>query len=60
MVKKRGRNMQCDEAEQQEADGFVHHQELPGEWSILSDQGRQLAEKEQVHSIAAGVGLQKP
>jgi hypothetical protein len=60
MVEKGGRNMQCAEAEQQESDGLVHRQELPGERTILSDQGRQLAEEEQVHSIAAGVGLQKP
>ena len=46
MVEKGGRKMQRDETEQLEADGLVHHQELPSERTILTDQGRQLAEEE--------------
>ena len=40
MVEKGGRNMQRDEPNQQEADGLVHRQELPGERAVLTDQGR--------------------
>jgi hypothetical protein len=57
MVEERGRDMQRDQAEQQEADGLMHRQELPVDRAIATDQRRELAEEEQVHAVAVRVGL---
>ena len=52
--------MKRNQAEEKKSDRHVHLQELLRKWAGRADQGRQLAEEEQVHPVALRVGLEEP
>src|ERR1700730_15748496 len=51
--------MKRNQAEEKQPDYHVHRQELLREWAVLADQGRQLAQEEQVHPVAVSIGLEE-
>ena len=60
MVVQRGRGVKGYQSEKKEPDHVVHFQELPRERAVLADQGWQLTEEEQVHSVAVRIGVEEP
>ena len=60
MVVQRGRAVNGNQPEKKEPDDFVHFQELSCERAVVANQGWQLTEEEQVHSVAVRVGVEEP
>ena len=60
MVVERRQGVKRNQAEEKKPDRLVHHQELFGERRVPLDKRRQLAEEEQVCSLAVRIGVEKP